>query len=193
MSKARQGDEHLLVRSYAVTHPPDLHLSKRAYPDWDQLAYASHGVMTVETEEGAWGHAYTAPCGFHKATFGVRMSDASPCGRSSSEARMRRGPAGELRRGRAPLMRELVLHAPRRARCAAAATPGRSPSRAPSLLDQLAGCRVEPLLLRCLPIPGPPRRGRAALRIGGRRVARVSRVAGASQRTLERLFLEGRP
>src|SRR5690606_21018697 len=28
------------VRSYAVTHPPDLHIHERAFADWNQLAYA---------------------------------------------------------------------------------------------------------------------------------------------------------
>jgi len=60
------------------------------------------------------------------------------------------------------------------------------------LLDQLATLPVEPLQL---PMPSDPRarRGAEALRAdpGGRGVmARVARAAGASQRTLERLFLE---
>src|SRR5258706_8562236 len=48
------GDEHLLVRTYAVTHPPDLGIPERAYPDWDLLAYASRGVMTDATSQGTW-------------------------------------------------------------------------------------------------------------------------------------------
>ena len=60
------------------------------------------------------------------------------------------------------------------------------------ILDQLATLPVEPLQL---PMPADPRARRAAEELradpGGRRaLARVSRLAGASQRTLERLFLE---
>src|SRR5262245_25373621 len=59
MSRKRQAppkphDEGLLLRSYAVTHPPNLGIGPRSYDGWDQLAYASRGVMTVVTAEGTW-------------------------------------------------------------------------------------------------------------------------------------------
>ena len=50
MSQERQP----LVRSYAVTHPPDLHLDERSYGDFNQLVYALRGVMDVRTSEGRW-------------------------------------------------------------------------------------------------------------------------------------------
>ena len=43
-----------MVRSYAVTHPPNLDLPTRRYEAWDQLCFASQGVMNVETSDGTW-------------------------------------------------------------------------------------------------------------------------------------------
>ena len=49
-----EGDEHLLTRSYAVTHPRNVGLADRRYRAWDQLAFAAEGVMTVTTPHGDW-------------------------------------------------------------------------------------------------------------------------------------------
>jgi AraC-like DNA-binding protein len=192
MSKTRQGDEHLLVRSYAVTHPPNLHLSPRSYPDWDQLAYASHGVMTVETAAGAWvvppHRAVWIPAGVR---FGVRMSGRVTVRTLFFRPRMRgRLPAACTAVEVTPLVRELVLHASRQNTLRRDDPAARRLARL--LLDQLATLPVEPLQL---PMPLDPRARRAAEALradpGGRGVtARVARAAGASQRTLERLFLE---
>ena len=55
MSDSRQpGEGGVIGRSYAVTHPPDLDLPSRAFDDWDQLVHAASGVMTVHTPVGAW-------------------------------------------------------------------------------------------------------------------------------------------
>lgn len=194
MSKTRQahGDEHLLVRSYAVTHPPDLHLSPRAYPAWDQLAYASHGVMTVETADGAWvvppHRAVWIPAGVRHA---VHMSGRVTVRTLFFRPRMRgRMPATCTAVEVTPLVRELVLHAARQNTLRRDDPGARRLTRL--LLDQLAALPVEPLRLRT---PGDPRARRAAdaLRAdpgGQRTMARVSRAAGASRRTLERLFVE---
>jgi AraC-like DNA-binding protein len=192
MSKRRQGDEHLLVRSYAVTHPPNLHLTPRSYPEWDQLAYASRGVMTVETAQGAWvvppHRAVWIPAGVR---YGVRMSGRVTVRTLFFRPRMRGPlPASCTAVEVSPLVRELVLHASRQNTLRRDDPGARRLARL--LLDQLATLPVEPLQL---PTPGDPRARRAAEALraepGGRRaLARVSRAAGASQRTLERLFLE---
>ena len=41
------------MRGYAVTHPAGTVVLPTG-PEWDQLIYASAGVMTVETAEGTW-------------------------------------------------------------------------------------------------------------------------------------------
>lgn len=194
MSKKRQpvsqGDEALLVRSYAVTHPPGLGLSPRAYPDWDQLAYAARGVMTVVTEQGTWvvppHRAVWIPAG---VTFSVRMSGRVTLRTLFFRPRMR----GRLPRSCAalnvsPLVRELVLHACRLNMLRRDVVADRRLARV--LLDQLATLPAEPLQL---PMPSEARARAAAEAMlgdpGGPSLDEVARSAGASKRTLERLFL----
>jgi AraC-like DNA-binding protein len=196
MSKKRQGpdqgDEALLVRSYAVTHPANLGISRRAYKDWDQLAYASRGVMTVETAQGTWvvppHRAVWIPAG---VAYGVRMS-----GRVSVRTlffRPRLRPRGLPRTCAAlnvsPLVRELVLHASRRNTLRRDAPADRRLARL--ILDQLATLPAEPLQL---PLPGDARARRAAELLhadpsGPAALGALTRSAGASKRTLERVFL----
>lgn len=188
----RQGDEHLLVRSYAVTHPPNLHLSPRSYPDWDQLAYASRGVMTVETPEGAWvvppHRAVWIPAGI---TYGVRMSGRVSVRTLFFRPRLRgRLPGTCTAVEVTPLVRELVLHAAQQNTMRRADPAARRLARL--LLDLLAALPAQPLQL---PMPTDPRARKAAdllLAEPGERppLAQVARTAGASGRTLERLFLE---
>lgn len=193
MSKTRQrrreGDEHLLMRTYAVTHPRNLGLDDRAYPAWDQLAYASRGVMTVVTGEGVWvvppNRAVWIPAG---ARYSVRTS-----GRVSLCTLFLRP---ELARGRlprrcvsldvSPLVRELVLHAGhrntlRRDRAADRRLAG-------VIVDQLVTLPHAPLRM---PMPADPRARAAAALIDAEPAApqaSIARRAGASIRTLERLF-----
>lgn len=195
MSKKRhrpvQGDEGLLVRSYAVTHPHNLGLSLRAYPDWDQLAYASRGVMTVATCQGTWvvppHRAVWIPAG---VSYSVRMS-----GRVTVRTLFfRPGLRGRLPKTCAaldvpPLVRELVLHASRRSTLRRDVAADRRLAR--FILDQLATLRAQPLQL---PIPGDPRARQAAELLHAdpsrpHALGEIARAAGASKRTLERLFL----
>jgi AraC-like DNA-binding protein len=195
MSKKRQsrssaGDEHLLVRSYAVTHPPNLGLPERAYPDWDQLAYASQGVMTIATSQGTWvvppHRAVWIPAG---VAYSVRMSGRVSVRTLFFRRRMR----GRLPRTCAalnvsPLVRELVLHASRRNTLRRDLAADRRLARL--LLDQLATLPAEPLQL---PMPREARARQAAEILladpGGPSLDEVARAAGASKRTLERVFL----
>ncbi|MEZ5294523.1 MAG: helix-turn-helix transcriptional regulator [Vicinamibacterales bacterium] len=193
MSKTRhtpvQGDEHLLVRSYAVTHPRNLGLTERSYPGWDQVAFASRGVMTVTTPEGMWvvppHRAVWIPAG---VTYSVRTS-----GRVSLRTLFLR-PA--LARGRLPrtcvalnvsaLVRELILHAARRNTLRRDDPADRRLAKV--IVDQLAASPQVPLQL---PMPADPRaRSAAAAAQDDPAIAAtaLARAAGASARTLERLF-----
>ena len=55
-------DDDLIARGYAVTHPSATVVLPTA-PGWDQLLYASSGVMTVEADGGTWVVPPTAPSG----------------------------------------------------------------------------------------------------------------------------------
>ncbi|MEQ1508305.1 MAG: helix-turn-helix transcriptional regulator [Myxococcota bacterium] len=178
------------MRSYAVTHPRDVGLADRSYPDWDQLAFASRGVMTVTTRAGVWvvppHRAVWIPAG---EVHGVRTS-----GRVALRTLYLRPELGAGRLPRVctalhvtPLVRELVLHAASRntlrrdvaADCNLAAV----------IVDQLVISPLEPLQL---PMPRDDRARSAATEIQddpARPLSIVARRAGASLRTLERLFL----
>ena len=194
MSKTRQrrdqGDEALLVRSYAVTHPPGLDLSRRAHPDWDQLAYASRGVMTVVTDQGTWvvppHRAVWIPAGVaHSIRMSGRVTVRTLFFRPRRRGRLPRSCAAL---NVSPLVRELVLHACRLNTLRRDVAGDRRLARV--LLDQLATLPAEPLQL---PMPADAR-ARAAAEVmladpGGPPLDDVARAVGASKRTLERAFL----
>ncbi|MFN8060223.1 MAG: helix-turn-helix transcriptional regulator [Vicinamibacterales bacterium] len=177
------------MRSYAVTHPRNMGIGSRCFQDWDQLAYASEGVMTVHAAAGAWvvppDRAVWIPAG---ATHAVETS-----GRVTLRTLFLRPSLSRRRLPRtcvalsvSPLVRELVLHA------AARSTLRRDRPADRRLLgvivDQLATLPHEPLRL---PTPGDPRARVAAEHIQRRpkdTLARIARSAGASLRTLERSF-----
>lgn len=194
MSKTRQrgsqGDEHLLTRSYAVTHPRDLGIADRRYRDWDQLAFAAEGVMTETTPSGDWvvppHRAVWIPAG---VVYSVRTS-----GRVALRTLFLRPSASRGRLPRtcvalnvSPLVRELVLHAVGRNTLSRAVAANRRLVQV--LVDQLAALPQAPLQL---PVPTDRRARRAAalLQQAPRTpLAALARAAGASPRTLERLFL----
>src|SRR5262245_15974356 len=188
--RARQGREaDLLVRTYAVTHPSGLDIAPHAH-EWDQLAYASRGVMSVHSSEGSWvvppHRAVWIPRG---TVHGVEMA-----GRVSLRTLYF---AGDFARGMprhcqavnvTPLLRELILHAARLGLLwrheAAHARLARV------ILDQLQLLPQVPLQL---PAPRDPRARRAIELLRNAPVEPISladaaRRAGASKRTLERLF-----
>ncbi len=158
--------------------------------DWDRLVYASRGGMRVRTAQGEWmvppHRALWVPAGL---SHGVEMR-----GRVSLRTLYFRPPLSRRlpRECRvmnvSPLLRELILHVARRA----AADPHlMSEAHAISLLlEQLVAVEVIPLQL---PLPRDPRAVRAAALLatsaGARRpLASLGRAAGASPRTLQRLF-----
>lgn len=193
MSKTRhravQGDEHLLTRSYAVTHPRNLGLAEGRYQHWDQLAFAAEGVMTVTTPHGDWvvppHRAVWIPAG---VAYSVRTSGRVALRTlflrpASSRGRL---PRSCVALNVSPLVRELVLHAVARNTLRRHSPADRRLVQV--LVDQLATLTQAPLQL---PVPADPRARRAAALLHGAPrtpLTQLARAAGASPRTLERLF-----
>jgi AraC-like DNA-binding protein len=191
MSKSRQSPARaeIVLRSLAVSYGPGTVLERHSHA-WAQLVYASEGVMRVETEDGVWvvpshravwipagvGHAIamSGHVAMRTLYLAPELTAALPAGCCVVEV--------------APLLRELVLHA-----------VARAPLRLGEpeherligfLLDQLAVLPVVPLEL---PMPRDPRALRVATRLrddpgAAHDLDALARSAGASRRTLERLF-----
>jgi len=178
------------VRTAQVNEYPHGHLIKPHSHPWHQLIYASRGVMTVRTREGAWvvspHRAVWVPA---RTRHSVQMSGAvsmrtlylAPRLNSSLPDRCR---AIDV----SPLLRELILHMvelrdlhlqiPKHAHLVSV------------VLDQLHG--IESGAVR-LPMPRDSRARRIIDLLreqpsDSRSLLELSKLAGASKRTLERLF-----
>jgi AraC-like DNA-binding protein len=186
----RQAEQPFLARSLAAGYLPDAVLERHSH-DWVQLVYASEGVMSVQTDEGTWivppnrsvwiparvGHSITMSGRVSMRTvyFPPKLVKALP----------QRCCVVEV----SALLRELILRA-------VAMSPLRRdiPEHRrlfDFMLDQL---RVLPALPLELPMPRDPRALRVATHIrdnpGDRAtLAALAKAAGASLRTLERMFL----
>ena len=196
MSRARQragaGDEALIVRSYAATHPPNVGMPSRSYADWDLLAYASRGVMSVVTSQGTWvvppHRAVWIPAGVvHSMQMSGRVAVRTLFFRPRLHGR--RLPRTCRAITVSPLVRELLLHASRRNTLRRDVPADRRLAQV--ILDQLETLPAEPLQL---PMPNDPRARKAAELLQAdpgepRSLALAARTTGASKRTLERLFL----
>jgi len=174
-----------LARDYAARHVVALH-----FHDFDQLVYAARGVMTVKTSGGTWvvptQRAVWIPAGTPHT---IRMS--GPVAMRTLYLRPRL--AAKLPRGCcvvnvSPLLRELIL------RACQAGNLGRSVKWQRHLvdviLDHLAEVQTVPLQL---PNPTDPRAVRIvemlAVESGGERsLMELCKAAGASKRTVERIF-----
>lgn len=191
MSNSRQPDEddpHVQIRTFGVTlrsgHPAFQTIPARA-PGWHKLIYATRGVLTVETELGAW---VVPP---HRAVwiragvdFRVKMSG------TVAMRLLYIRPRGRLPRDACavvnvtPLLRELIVRAN-----LIGALDVRIPQQKRLIgviLDELRVLNAMPLQL---PLPRDPRAVRfAAMAEGDRRLDEMLRTCGASRRTLERLF-----
>lgn len=180
------------MRTYAVTHPPNLNIRQRTVSGWDQLAHASLGVMSIRTDEGTWvvppHRGIWIPAG---TRHDIEMSSRVSVRTLFLRCRLARGrlPRRPLAVNVTPLLRELILHACRigvlRSNVAA---HGRL---AGVIVDQLETLPTNPLRL---PLPRDPRAQHVANRILNDPDAQGSietavRGSGASRRTLERLFL----
>ena len=171
---------------------PAGHVIPRHFHDLDQLVFASRGVMTVRTEQGAWvvptQRAVWIPA---VVPHTITMSGTV----AMRTLYLKKGLARMLPRGCcvvnvSPLLRELILHA-----CGLVELTRRKKRQAHLInviLDQLETIQVMPLQL---PVPSDPR----ALRIAEifsknasekRPLKELCKEAGASKRTVERLFQE---
>lgn len=188
LSKMRQGltDDHLLTRGYSVTHPSGA-IVLPTEPGWHQLLYAASGVMRVETGAEVW---IVPP---HRALW---LPDGSPArivmhGRVAVRTLYLREPPIPTLRPVAvdvpPLLRELILHTVR----TGPLERGRPEhDRLVGVIaDQLTVAPQTPLLL---PTPSDPRAAslaRALVADPAAPLTRLAEAAGASRRTVERLFV----
>ena len=180
-----------LVRTLATTYYGGHHIEPHAH-QWGQLIYAASGVMRVRAGDRLWlvppARAVWAPAGVRheiwaRGDYAMRTLYLDPglAGSLTSDCR-----ALEV----SPLLRELILHVvslgmlrdddPAHGRLAGA------------LIDLLGAAEDLPLTL---PLPADPRAVRAALRLQAlpsdpAPLEVIAFDAGASVRTLQRLFLE---
>ena len=181
----------LLVRTLACTFYGGHHIESHAHP-WGQLIYAASGVMRVKAGDRLWlvppARAVWAPASVRheiwaRGDFAMRTLYLDPCLGQSLVSGCR---AIEV----SPLLRELILHIvslgmlrdddPAHGRLAGA------------LVDLLGAAEDLPL---SLPLPTDARAVRAAARLQDlpsdpAPLDLIARDAGASVRTLQRLFLE---
>lgn len=169
---------------------PQGHVLPWHFHEWDQLVYASRGVMTVRTGQGAWvvptQRAVWIPA---KVPHTITMSGAVAMRTLYLKPRLARSlPRNCCVVNVSPLLNELILRA-----CAFPSlkkTTKWQRHLIDVVLDQLEAVQTIPLQL---PSPSDPRALRVAEILSsdpsdGRPLAQVCRLVGASKRTLERLF-----
>ncbi len=172
---------------YDFTHG---HVIPEHFHPEDQLVYASQGVMTVRTAQGTWvvpaQRAVWIPA---RTPHSIVMSGAVSMRTLYLRARMvRRLPRSCCVVNVSPLLQELILHA-----CNYPKMSRRSKAHAhliDLLVDQLEAVRAIPLQL---PSPSDPRAIRVAETLQRNPAETYSletacRKAGASKRTIERIF-----
>lgn len=182
LSRMRQEPD---VRSYAVTHPAGPLVPPQA-PGWDQLIYASAGVLTARTADGTWTvprhRALWVPAGIEHRLAVVHRTSLRTL---YLGAHLHALPAEPRVLDVPPLLRELVLH------MVASAPLTLADPRHARLIgvlgDLLAESRVDGALL--LPLPGDPA-ALAATELIDLAVRGICIRLGISRRTLERRFLD---
>jgi AraC-like DNA-binding protein/quercetin dioxygenase-like cupin family protein len=193
MSQTRQNardPDGFPVRGLAVTYRDGHRLDRHSHP-WAQLVYAASGTMRVATPAAAWlvppTRAIWVPGGtpheiLMRGTVAMRTLYLAPAG---DDARLATCRAIEV----APLLRELILHIVRIGMLDVG-DPGHARMEG-LLIDLLAAGETAPLEL---PLPADSRaRGFAEVLLAQpgaeASLAELARGAGASLRTLQRLFL----
>ena len=183
----RQSNITTLMHDYPAGHVIPLH-----FHDRDQLVYASQGVMTVLTAAGIWVvpklRAVWIPA---SVPHSISMSGKVAMRTLYLRPRLARTlPRECCVVNVSPLLRELILHACgfQRLRKKVA----RQSHLIDAIVDQLEAIRTVPLQL---PHLSDPRAGRVAATLlsdpsSARTLAQLCKQAGASKRTVERLFLE---
>jgi AraC-like DNA-binding protein/quercetin dioxygenase-like cupin family protein len=178
-----------LITTLVYDYQPG-HLVPWHFHDWDQLVYASSGVMTVRTEAGTWivpaQRAVWIPAG---TPHQIRMSGHVSMRTLYLKPGLTRGLARHCEVVNiSPLMKELILHA-----CTTLALARKRPHEAhlvDTILDQLRGAKSVALQL---PEPGDARSARVAKLLvddpsDQRSLDTLCERVGASKRTIERLF-----
>jgi len=186
--RQRSGPD-LIIRTLAVGYPSGMLLEHHSH-SWAQLAYASEGVMTVQTEDGTWvvpsHRAVWIPAGIGHS---ILMSGwVSMRTLYIAPEFVRQMPERCCVVVVAPLLRELILHTIAQGSLRRDAPEHRR--LAEFLLDQL---RVLPAVPLELPMPRDARAQHVAARLrddpaDNSPVDTIARRAGASRRTLERIF-----
>jgi len=188
MSNSRHAEPEPFVRSYAVTHPAGTIVPPQP-AGWDHLLYPASGVMTVVTPDGRWVVPPTRAVWVPSGT----RHEIQITGR----ARLRNlylaaGEAPPAPTPKAlhvsPLLRELILRAVRLAPLHRS-TPHHRHLVA-LLVHEVETIPDAPLVL---PMPVDPRALAVAAALVGdpgssRSLDAVAAAAGASRRTVERLF-----
>lgn len=196
MSRKRQtaildhrGHTSAQITALAYDYPSG-HIIPWHFHEWDQLVYASGGVMTVRTEQGAWvvptHRAVWIPAGVPHAiaisglvamrTLYLKPKLIKTLGQDCCVLNV------------SPLLKELILRV-----CALETLDRKIPSHdhlIRVILDQLHSIQLVPLQL---PNPLDPRAKRVAEALSAgpgdlRPFAQICKAAGASKRTIERLF-----
>jgi AraC-like DNA-binding protein len=183
-------DGPVWIRTNPLTCLHDYTSSAHAH-EWDQLTYAASGVMHVHTDTESW---LVPP---HRAVWlpaGVRHTEVMHAPVSVRTLYLAPRIARVLPRvcclvNIPPLLRELIVHV-----CRIGALDRRKPAQShliSVLLDQLVRVADVPLQL---PLPRDERARRLAALLQespdvDRSVDALARRAGASRRTMERLFL----
>lgn len=179
------------IRSFGVTFPsgqrpsPSLHDTA----GWDQLIYATRGVMTVHTNEGSWvvppHRGVWIPAGFR---YTLEFSGVVALRMLYLRRGLHKAPPGCSVVNVSPLLRELIV---RTNLIGSLDTAIAGQKRLIGvILDELEMLVVVPLQL---PLPRDPRAARfaglaAAECTGDVAVNSLLRQSGASRRTLERVF-----
>lgn len=174
----------------ALTHefPSDHEIPPHVHPE-HQLIYASRGVMTVWTRDGTWvvppQRAVWIPA---MTPHGIKMHGAVSMRTLYFKARLLRLSRSCCVVSVSPLLRELILHA-----CTFKALRRRAKAQAhliDMIVDQLKVVEISPLQLIH---PTDPRAARIAALLSEdladtRSLEAICADAGASKRTIERLF-----
>ena len=179
----------VVVRTYAVTYSAGSRIPSHAH-DWHQLVFASEGAMQVETPEGTWvvppARAVWVPA---KTAHVIRMVGRVAMRTLYFRARVARAlPTRCSVLGVSPLLRALIE------RTVELGTLARDRPEQARLLgvivDELRSLEVSPLEL---PMPRDARAARLVALLDAAPGAQtpldvLSRRAGASKRTMERIF-----
>jgi AraC-like DNA-binding protein len=186
-------DAAIEIRTFGVTFghgqtAPPRELVPPGSAVWDQLVYATRGVLTVRTESAAWlvppHRGVWIPTGVR---YQVEMTGV--VGLRILYLRPRRGFGGTACTvvNVGPLLRELIVRAVR-----LGALDRRKPAERRLIgviRDEVAALKAERLQL---PLPRDPRAMRLAELVrqskGGEGLEQLLRRSGASRRTMERLF-----